>query len=131
MDISIFLAKALGIYLVIVSVGMIFDAARFRPLILDILNNPPLLFLSGFTALIVGILLVVSHNLWVSDWRVIITVVAWLALIKGTIRTVFPQLVVETSRKWVESNTAYYISGVIMIVVGVFLCYQGFMPISL
>jgi hypothetical protein len=128
MDISIFLAQALGIYLLIVSISMVFDAARVKPLILDILNNPPLLFLSGFIALIVGIALVVSHNIWVFDWRVIITLMAWSALIKGAIRVVFPQLMIETSRKWIQSNAAYYITGIALIGVGIFLCYHGFMP---
>lgn len=128
MEISLFLAKALGIYFVIVSIGMVFDAARFRPLILDMLNKPPLLFLSGFIALILGILLVVSHNIWVMGWQVIITLAAWSALIKGIIRVVFPQLFVDTSRKWVQSDMAYYVTGVVLLVLGIFLCYHGFYP---
>jgi hypothetical protein len=127
MDNSIFLAKAVGLYLVILSVGMIFDAARFRPLILEIIDNPPLLFLSGFIALILGIVLVLSHNLWVMDWRVLITLVAWSALIKGIVRVVFPQMAIDLSRKWVKNDMPYYISGGLCLVLGIFLLYHGFM----
>ena len=128
MDVSLFLAKALGLYLVILSIGMLFDAARFRPLIIGIVDNPALLFLSGFIALILGIVLVVSHNLWVLDWRLIMTITAWLILIKGIIRVVFPEMFIDVSRKWVKNDIAYYVTGIVCLGFGVFLAYHGFAP---
>ncbi len=38
------------------------------------------LLLNAIITPIIGILLVVSHNLWVADWRVVITIIAWLIL---------------------------------------------------
>lgn len=128
MEISFFLAKVLGLYMLIVGVGMVFDASRFRPLALEMLGQPPLLFLSDIISLIVGILLVVSHNIWVMDWRVAITVIAWVSFILGAFRVIFPQFIVETSRKWAQSDAFYYLSGVATLVLGVIFCYHGFFP---
>jgi hypothetical protein len=125
---SLFLAKALGLYMLIVGVAMVFDASRVRPIILEMLNNPSMIYLSAFIALILGILLVISHNIWVMGWQVIITIIAWIALIQGTLRVIFPQFIVAMSRRWVESNRAYYISGLVCLLIGLFLCYHGFFP---
>lgn len=125
MHISIFLAKAIGVYFLIIGIGMTINAKRIKPLLLDILNNPPLLFVTGFIALILGILLVISHNIWTMDFRLLITLIAWLCLTKGTIRVMFPQVAVTMSRKWVQSDISYYISMLILVILGIILVYFG------
>ncbi|RDI43422.1 DUF2065 family protein [Aquicella lusitana] len=126
MDVSIFLAKALGIYLVIIGIAMFINASRFKTMVDDIADNPALLFLTGILALIVGILLVISHNIWQMDWRVVITVIAWLSLIKGVVRVLFPLTATEWSAKFIQNNSAYYISAFITLLLGIFLSYFGF-----
>jgi hypothetical protein len=105
---------------------MILDGGRFRPLIIDLIKNPPLLFLSGFIALIVGILLVVSHNIWAADWRVVITIVAWLSLVKGIIRIMVPQFGIKSTQKFMESNIYYYISAIFTLLIGIFFICHGY-----
>jgi hypothetical protein len=124
MDISIFLSKALGVYLLIVGSGMLINK-KIRSIFLEILNNHTLLYVSDFMGLIIGILIVCSHNLWVEDWRLIITLIGWLALVKGTLRVVFPHLGNTFFIKWMECNAAYYISVVGMIIAGAILYYNG------
>jgi len=126
MNASIFLAQALGLYLLIVGFSLIINASRIKPLLIQIIDNPALLFVSGFMALIIGIALVVSHNLWVADWRVLITITAWLAFLKGIVRIVFPQVALSESKKWVENDAAYYTTSVIVIIIGLVLGYHGF-----
>lgn len=126
MDISIFLAKALGLYLVIISISMLINVSRFTSILNDIIDNPSLLLFSGALALIFGILLVLTHNIWQFDWRVVITIIAWLSLIKGIIRVLFPQLSFGLIRYFSQNTTAYYLSGLISLLLGVFLCYFGF-----
>lgn len=126
MELSIFLSKAIGLYYLIISLGMILNGARIKPLLMEIMNNAPLLFVSGFLALIIGILLVTSHNIWVADWRVLITLIGWAALIKGIFTAMIPQLMVETSKKWIQNNISYYTTMCIVFLIGIFLLYHGF-----
>ena len=125
MNISIFLAKALGLYLIFISIAYILNKKRFKPLLLNMMNNPELMLISGFIPLIIGILIVVSHNMWVKDWRVIITIVGWLALIKGINIILFPEFLVKMSIKWIHNNTAYYITFFFTLLMGVVLLYFG------
>jgi hypothetical protein len=126
MELSIFLAKAIGLYYVIVSLGMILNGARIKVLLIEIMKNQALLFVTGFFALIIGILLVTSHNIWVVDWRVLITLMGWGALMKGVMRVTLPQFMIETSKKWVQNNISYYITMCFIFLIGLFLLYHGY-----
>lgn len=125
MDISIFLAKALGIYLLIVSSGMLVNSQNIKPILKDFLNNLPLLYLGGFIALIVGILIITSHNIWVGDWRVLITIIGWMSFIKGTWLVVAPQVGHRLTAKWMQSHTAYVVTSLFDLAIGAYLYYAG------
>lgn len=126
MDLSIFLAKVIGLYYVIISLSFLLNKIRLRALIIDMMNNPTSLLLSGFIALIIGILLVVSHNLWVEDWRVIITVIGWLALLKGITIIFFPTFLFNLSAKWMLNEAAYTIIFLFVLLMGILLLYFGY-----
>lgn len=127
MDISIFLAKVLGIYLLVASIAFFVHTKKYKTIITDIKNSPALLCMSGALALITGLLIVVSHNIWTMDWRVVITILGWLSLIKGFLRLVFPQVSHQVLTRYLKNSSAYYFSASIMLILGVYLSYFGFM----
>lgn len=126
MNITLFLAQALGIYFLIVGFAFAGKEARVRTLIRKMLEDDAVLFLSGFVALILGILMVVSHNVWVMDWRVIITIIGWMALIKGFVIITFPEVTIRMSELWLRYNVVYLISWIALLGLGFFLGYHGF-----
>lgn len=93
MNTSILTARILALVYLAVVVGHCTRRDYFQPIMKDFLANSGLLYLGGFMALVLGAILVHAHNLWVSDWRVLVTIVGWLALIKGVILISFPGLV--------------------------------------
>lgn len=126
MVVSIFLAKTIGLYLVIISAALMLKADEFKPMMLDMLRNPSLVLFSGIMALIFGILIVVSHNVWVMDWRVIITLLGWLTLLKGVGRLFYPEFVMKKATKCVENKTSYNIMMLITLFIGLVLLYFGY-----
>ena len=127
MDLSIFLAKVLGIYLLVMFFSMLINMKSYKVVFTDVSTNPSLILLSGVLSLIVGLLIVVGHNVWVADWRVLITIVGWLSLLKGIVRTVFPDFVARSVVNAMRTNTVYYVSEVIILVLGIYLTYMGYM----
>jgi hypothetical protein len=125
MDLSIFLSKVLGLYLVIISFAGLINANRFKALLTQTMENQSLLFVTGFMALIMGILMITSHNIWTYDWRVIITIAGWSAFLKGTLLVVFPQRTILFSSKWLQCKFAYYTTFLFTFVLGGYLCYLG------
>lgn len=126
MNISIFLSKSLGIYLIFISIAYFINEKKFRPLIINMMNDPALLLVTGFIPLIIGILLIVSHNIWVEDWRVIITIVGWMAFLKGVNIILFPEFLINFSKKWIQHKVAYHTTFIFTFLMGSILMYYGY-----
>src|SRR5690242_2595283 len=107
MDVSIFLAKALGLYVLIMAIMMFAKEKKVKVIVKEMCSDPAMMFLSGCMTLIIGILLVNVHNMWFSDWRILITLIAWITLIKGVIRTLFPHIAVRMINKIMKNKTTY------------------------
>lgn len=123
--VSILLAQILGLYLFIMSVGMLANKRYYQDAMITMLQNSGTMFLTAIITLLLGVLLVVFHNIWVFDWRVTITILAWLGLIKGLVRIFFPKVIAKWS-KGIQKDSVYCGSLGICALVGVYLMYKGF-----
>ncbi|MHB1949038.1 MAG: hypothetical protein ACYCQI_13100 [Gammaproteobacteria bacterium] len=106
---------------------MLINQKSYKVVFTEVSTNPSLILLSGLMSLIVGLLIVVGHNVWVADWRVVITIIGWLSLLKGIVRTVFPDFVARSVIQAMRTNTVYYVSEAIILVLGIYLTYMGYM----
>jgi hypothetical protein len=125
MDASTVLARLIGPYLVIVGIGLFVNLGRYPKIIEDFFANAALVYLGSAVSLIVGLAVVVFHNVWVWDWPVIITLFGWLALIKGTLLIVWPALPARHAAFFARKPTRIVIPWAIMIAIGVFLTIKG------
>ena len=75
------------------SVGAFFAADHYRKIADDLFNNAGLTYLAGFITVVIGLLVVTYHNRWTKNWTVLITILGWLALVKGIFLIAFPQFV--------------------------------------
>ena len=85
MEISVFLARVIGLYFAIISLFLLIRHKSAASMLKDFATQQGVLLLNAIITPIIGISLVVSHNLWVADWRVVITITAWLGLIAGIV----------------------------------------------
>ena len=127
MDTSIFLAKLIGPIFVIVGIGLLLNGDRYRAVVDEVMSSHTLLYIFGAIALTGGLAIVLTHNIWVWDWPVIITIVGWLMIVRGSFRIVFPQQVEDLARKMVARwSNILLISGLLVIALGAFFCWKGF-----
>ncbi len=124
---SLFLAKLIGPIFVIVGTGLLLNGDRYRAVADEVMSSHTLLYIFGAIALTGGLAIVLTHNIWVWDWPVIITIVGWLMIVRGSFRIVFPQQVEDLARKMVARwSNILLISGLLVIALGAFLCWKGF-----
>ena len=90
---SRYLAKLIGPLFLVIGAGMLFNRQIYDAMVEQYLSNYALIYLSGLFGLTVGIMVVLAHNVWTPNWRVIITLFGWLLVVGGTVRVVYPQLV--------------------------------------
>jgi len=123
---SIFLAKLIGPFFAIVGLSVLVNASAFLGIAKEFLSSPALIFLSGILTLPVGVAIVLTHNVWVANWPVLITIVGWLGVITGVARTVAPQRVAERGKTIAANHNFPYIAGGIWFLVGAVLCFFGY-----
>jgi len=91
METTTFLAKFWGWLLVILGLIFLLRKKVLLEELFKLLEEKFFILLSGWLALILGLVTVILHNLWVPDWRVVITIFGWISLIKGIVRISFPE----------------------------------------
>jgi len=124
-DTSLLLARVWGIFIIIVCLGFFANRTLYKNIIEDF-KKPGLLYLSGFFTLIIGLLSVLYYNIWTADWRVIITLLGWIACLKGSIRILFPEFVIRMISRVEHRKMFYVISFALSCMVGLYLFLIGF-----
>lgn len=117
-NISVFLAKFWGWYLLIFFVILSFNPRRIRQ-IFDDLRDEKFLILTSFIAIIVGLLNILFHNIWEPNWKLIITLLGWTSLFMGLFLFIFPK---PTITKLKEFNVKFVqVIYILLFLLGIFL----------
>ena len=93
MEITIFLARFWGWLLLILSLILLVRKKKVVDIQFQLVKDKSFLLFSGEVALMIGLVTVIIHNVWVADWRVVITIFGWISLIKGVMRMGFPEMI--------------------------------------
>lgn len=126
MQTSIFLAKLIGPALLVIGLGMLINRDGYRTIAREFLASRALIYLAGLFALVPGLALVLSHNVWAADWRVIITLLGWLATVGGAFRILFPEQVTEIGNRVVATPNYMLGGGIAVIALGTILSFYGY-----
>lgn len=126
MDVSKFLSKVIGLYEVIISLAMLINMPLFTSNIEAMMENGPLMIFIGCMTVIMGILLVVSHNIWQWRWSLLVTIVSWIVLLKGISLLMFPQALDTISLQLITNEHFAYFIAMMDLLIGLVFCYFGF-----
>jgi hypothetical protein len=126
MQTSIFLAKLLGPILALAGLAMLINRKELGALAQEFLRSRALFFLLGLVDFAVGLAIVLTHNVWAADWRVIITVLGWLLLVRGVVRTLIPEQVKPYGTKLLKNENLVIGSIAVLLGLGLVLCYFGY-----
>lgn len=127
MDISLILARIMGITMILVYGGFLKNKQYYSGFVRSISENPILLFISGFISILLGLIVIQVHNIWTWDFRGFITLLGWVLLLSGIFRIFFPKQALYLSEKTLRmSNAAMNTLCIFFILIGLFLTYKGF-----
>jgi cytochrome bd-type quinol oxidase subunit 2 len=123
---SIYLARLMGPVFAAIGIGLLLNSEIYRVILAEGLNSPILIFITGLLIMPTGIAIVLAHNVWIGDWRLIITLFGWLCAIGGTIRIMYPQLAIAVGDSVYSHPVAPLIAGIAMLILGFVLVYCGY-----
>jgi hypothetical protein len=117
MNTSQFLAKFFGYYFILISIVIAIRPAHFKTVVNSYFENAPLVMLSGIITLLFGLFLVMIHTMIVPDWRLLVTILCWVVLIKGWCLLVYPKWGASMSKRMMarKHRLTYAIVGYILL----------------
>ncbi len=111
MEASIFLAKLIGPILLLMGLFVVAQRDRMRRIGREFLDSEALIFISGVITLPAGLAIVITHNVWKPNWRVLITLFGWIVVFAGIGRLALPYIIKTVGNSMIETPAFTVVPG--------------------
>ncbi len=121
---TVFFGQFFGIVFVLLALGVLSNRDHATQIVSDLVGHAASQMVAGIIPLLLGVWVVLSHNVWVWQWELVVTLTGWLLLLSGVFRLWCVHAWVSMMKK--HQNTAPLWGGIITLVIGLLLLYVGF-----
>ena len=118
--------QVFGLFFLAIGLGMLINLSFYEGMFRSLLESAPVFFLMGMINLIVGFLFVTFHNTWVGGWSVVITLIGWIAFIKGLVILILPNVQKSIAKSFVDKKGMFVVEGIIVLILGLIFGYLGY-----
>lgn len=126
MSTSQFIAGLIGPLFMAIAAFMAIRRDAFAEFAKAAANDRPLIFLAGVLLLMAGLAIIQTHNLWVGDWRVIVTILGWLTFLGGLLRIFIPEFARSITDHIKPDHPAVMITAAVYFAFGAFLAGKAY-----
>lgn len=123
---AVWIAKFLGPVFLTLGLPMVAAPTRLQETTKRFLADRPLILVTGVLVLTAGLSIVNTHNVWVWDWTLIITLTGWALVLSGAARLLAPDLVDDLGGKMTDRPALTRLAGALWALLGAFLTYKGY-----
>ena len=124
---TIYLARFIGLFLLIVSASMVLDPDSIIEMATALIDDRALLLIVGLIALGIGLAIVVGHNVWSGGLMpILVTLFGWSQLLRGLALLLLPAETQVAFFQVMRLEDFFYIYAGIPLVIGAYLTYAGF-----
>jgi hypothetical protein len=121
---SFIIEQVLGLYLLIMAIIIAARTGYYRNVVKDLVANKALVLVSASFTLVIGLIMIVIHNLWLVRFDLLVTIIAWLIVIKAILWLAFPEFMANLIKKF--TKTGMYIAAGIQALIGILLLTQAY-----
>lgn len=121
MDITIFFARLWGGFFL--TFGGLFIITHQLGKTIEMTDNKAFVISTGYITFLMGLVTVILHNVWIWDWPVVITILAWSTLLKGIMKIGFPEQIHKQAQRF-KSNQ--WLSAIFLLLLGGFLIFMSY-----
>ena len=120
------LAQIMGPVLVAAGVGFLLHPKFYSKMIKDFEEHEGFTYFAGILTMILGLIVVLNHNIWDSFAAGLITLLAWGSLVKGAIFLIAPNLLFSAAHTFYKNKAVMKFAMIFVLVIGAFLCKSYF-----
>ncbi len=127
LPLTIFLAKFLGLYCIILPGMMMLRKQSAVATITTLIRNPPALFIIELLGLAAGVAMIVGHNIWSGGaLPIIVTLIGWLMTIRGVALLALSPEALGKVFEALRYEERFYVYMGVIVVLGLYLTIAGF-----
>lgn len=126
MALSYFLAQLMGVALVLFSIAGLMRPQLISSAVREMDHEAFSTFFVGFTAVLAGLAVVLTHNIWDGTWRTWITLLGWVSLVKGFLYMAAPKSLTGMGRSMLRSGGWIRTLLIATLILGCYLAAKGF-----
>jgi hypothetical protein len=127
MQLTIYLAKLIGLTLILSSIYALTHKKAMLAMVDDMLADRPLLYFIEIIAIVAGLAIVLAHNIWSGGaLPIVVTLVGWLLVAKCIVWMFLPPRMAKRFITALKLESNYPIFAVVNLVIGAYLTYGGF-----
>jgi len=127
MELTLLLTKILGVYMLVAGLSGLFYPDRMQKALAEMTKSYLLPYFDGALALLIGLLIVLHHNVWNTASEIIVSLFGWIALVEGAAMMLLPHGFIMGVAKAFSSKQAATGWSIIAILLGAYLAYVGFL----
>ena len=98
------LVQIIGPMLAVVAIGFLFNPKSYRNMMQDFEKHEGTIYLAGLFSMLIGLIIVLNHNIWEFSVAGVITFIGWGAVVKGIILILHHFSIVDRGR-WCAIGT--------------------------
>ncbi len=123
---TLFLAKMLGLFFLITGLAALTTRKHFIHVVKDMFKNNFSSYFFGVLLLVIGLLLVLQHNVWKGTLNIVVSLVGWYVILEAVCYLFIPRHAMKKGVKLMKYKGLYYASVLIDLVLAVYLVITGF-----
>jgi hypothetical protein len=124
---TVFLARLIGLYCLVIAFALTAHKQSSLTTLDAIVHSPDIVMITGLIALLVGLAMVIGHNIWSGGVpSVLVTIVGWITLIRSVLLLLLPADVLGFLYDAMRVDHLFYAYIGVTGVIGLYLTYVGF-----
>ncbi|MDP3313191.1 hypothetical protein [Lutibacter sp.] len=125
METTLLISKIIGLVYLSFGIGLIFNKKYYLETFTKLMKSSSFMILAGFLAITFGLLILEFHPYWDNSLAIVISIIGYIALIKGIIILAFPTSF-SFFKVMLKSEKMYLFLGPLVLLFGVLFSYLGF-----
>jgi len=124
---TIFLSRLLGLFMLAMSLSLLLRGQELLAIMTALINDAPMLMNIGMAALLAGLAIVLSHNIWSGGaLPIVVTLFGWILLLRGLLLLMLPHETIVKIFEMVRFGDFVTVYAAIPLILGLYLTYAGF-----